>query len=132
MSHKFTLPELPASMNALYQIIYSQKRVEMKPEVRLWRNRMKDYIPPWTIGEDVLLWIGLEFWGNWYTKKGEVRKVDLSNMVKVTQDVIAEKLKFDDSRIFEQRWLRKIQSDEQRVEVELGVMLEISRQKTAL
>lgn len=93
---------------------------------------MKDYIPPWTIGEDVLLWIGLEFWGNWYTKKGEVRKVDLSNMVKVTQDVIAEKLKFDDSRIFEQRWLRKIQSDEQRVEVELGVMLEISRQKTAL
>lgn len=93
---------------------------------------MKDYIPPWPDepiidgqGPDSLwknMWISLDFYGNWYTKGGKARVIDLPNMVKVTVDVIAEKLKFNDCLIFEQRRLRKIQSTEEKIEVELGYL----------
>jgi len=109
-------------MNALYQIIYGLRRVELKPEVRLWKTEMKAFIPPWVEVEQRRLWIALDFHGNWETMAGKVRVVDLQNMVKVTVDVIAEKLKFNDSLIFEQRRLRKIQSDEKKIEVELGFL----------
>lgn len=119
--HKFTLPKLPASQNAIYNILFSLKRVEMKPEVRLWKTEMKEYIPPWKVPEGGL-WITLVFYGNWHTKAGKVKTVDLPNLIKVTVDVIAEKLGFNDSLIFEMRNLRKIQSTDEKIEVELGVI----------
>lgn len=104
--------------------------MELKEDVRLWKQKAKEYIPPWP-PEPIIdgmapastwkqLWISLYFYGNWYTKDGKVRTIDLCNLVKVTVDAIAEKLGFNDSMIFEQRMLRKIQSEEQKVEVELG------------
>lgn len=48
--------------------------------------------------------------------------IDLPNLIKVTVDAIAEKLKFNDSLIFEQRLLRKIQSEHEKIEVELGFL----------
>lgn len=122
MSHKFTLPKLPASMNAIYNILFHLRRVEIKPEVRLWKTEMKEYIPPYQIPEGALVWISLDFHGNFYTKAGKVRVVDLSNMEKVTIDLIAEKLRFDDSQIFEKRLTRKVQDIKEQVKVEMGVL----------
>lgn len=116
----FVIPSLPASMNAIYQVIYSMKRVELKPDVRLWKNTAKQYINGVKVDPTSLLWIGFEFHGDWFTKAKTVRKVDLSNMVKVIQDVVAEKCGFDDSAIFSQRFLDKIQSEEKAVKVWIG------------
>lgn len=85
---------------------------------------MKSYIPPlpWPLPEQTLLWISLTFHGDWLTQKGKVKKVDLSNLEKVVIDTVAEKLGFDDSIIFEKRLTKKVQSEEQKVEIELGVI----------
>lgn len=134
---RFTIPELPRSMNAIYKIVpyWSQRRisVELKDDVRQWKSRAKEYIPPWLDQNEIRdgmapdstwkqMWISLDFHGNWFTKEGKVRTIDLPNLVKITVDVIAEKLKFNDSLIFEQRRLRKIQSEKQKVEVEMGYL----------
>lgn len=122
--HKITLPSLPASMNNLYQIMFSLRKVELRPEVRLWKNNMKEFIPPWKEerSDDTRYWISMSFFGNWLTKTGKVRKVDHCNMEKVVIDVVCEKLGFDDSFIFEKRLSRKVQADEEMIEIELGVI----------
>lgn len=107
--------------------------MELKDDVRQWKSRAKEYIPPWLDQNEIRdgmapdstwkqMWISLDFHGNWFTKEGKVRTIDLPNLVKITVDVIAEKLKFNDSLIFEQRRLRKIQSEKQKVEVEMGYL----------
>jgi len=119
---KFIIPTLPASMNQIYNIIYGLRKIELKPEVRLWKNDAKQYIPPWSYPDESLFWISLEFHGNWRVRSGKIKKVDHANMEKVVIDVVAEKLGFDDSRIFEKRMSRKVQSTDERVEIQIGVM----------
>lgn len=127
--HQFTIPMLPTSMNQIYVVIpyWSQKRIEMRlrDDVLLWKNSAKDYIPPWD--EDVpeegngTVWMSFSIYNQWLTKEGKFRKLDLQNLLKVMIDVIADKLGFNDSMVYELRSVKKVQSEtEKRVEVEMG------------
>lgn len=118
-------------MNAIYVIIpiWGQRRFEfrLKDDVRLWKNNAKEYIPKWNEdvpeGSDGRLWLSLIFYGSWFTKAGKFRVIDLPNLIKVTVDVIAEKLGFDDCMIWEHRNFRKVQDTSQtKVEAELGYL----------
>ena len=42
------------------------------------------------------------YYGSWYTKKGEIRKKDLTNITKLLEDGVFEGLGLDDSQVFEQ------------------------------
>lgn len=99
----FLLPKWPPSVNSLYNVIFSQRRVELKPEVRLWKTQAKELIPLWKElkGTDHLLGVELNFFGAWFHANGRLKKTDVQNMVKVTLDALAEKNGFDDSQVFE-------------------------------
>ena len=99
----FLLPKWPPSVNSLYTVIFSQRRVELKPEVRLWKTQAKELIPLWKELKDSksLLSVELNFHGAWWHANGNLKKTDVQNMVKVTLDALAEKNGFDDSRVFE-------------------------------
>ena len=88
-------------MNSLYNVMFAMKRVEMKPEVRLYKNNMKMYVPGWgvQVGEKVSL--DLEIVDNWHFKNGNFRKLDIQNLGKVVIDLIAEKQGWDDSQVWE-------------------------------
>lgn len=117
---RFRIPSLPASMNAIYQIMFHLKQVQMKPEVRLWKTQAKMFVPPWKpINADGFLKIKLVFHGDWFFKNGKVRKIDLPNLQKIVVDAIAEKLGFDDCMIWDVE-LKKVQDKSDFVEVELG------------
>ena len=121
----FFIPSLPPSMNAIYQIIFQARIVQLKPEVRAWKTEVKKDIPLWrpVLGEgtDGTLWIKMVFVGDWYTKKGKVRKVDLSNLEKVVVDAICEKVGIDDSFVWKVE-KRKEQGTENRgIRVSMGL-----------
>ncbi len=79
-------------MNAMYQIIFSMRKVELKPEVRLWKSQMKAYIPVLTPKADSFLFkLDVIYYYNFYFKNGKFRKVDSQNLGKVLTDAIAEK-----------------------------------------
>lgn len=99
----FLIPKWPPSVNSLYNVIFSQRRVELKPEVRLWKTQAKELIPAWKElrNSDKLLRVELDFYGSWWHANGRLKKTDVQNMVKVTLDALAEKNGFDDSQVFE-------------------------------
>ena len=43
----------------------------------------------------------LKFFYPWKTDKGKIRRIDVSNRVKILEDAVSEVLKFDDSRVYE-------------------------------
>ena len=110
----FSLPSLPPSMNSLYQIIYSQRRIEMKPEVRLWKSRAKGFIPTWRIEEGEELDLEFRMEGNWLYKNGKPKRMDVQNLLKVVIDALCEKWGVDDSRVREIRAVR-VQAEVERV-----------------
>lgn len=119
---RFRIPSLPASMNAIYQIMFHLKQVQMKPEVRAWKTQAKQFVPKWVLPKDIetgFLRLKLEFHGSWFYKNGKARRIDLPNLQKITVDVIAEKLGFDDCMIWDVS-LRKVQDEKEFVECELG------------
>ena len=110
----FSLPSLPPSMNSVYQIIYSQRRIEMKPEVRLWKSRAKGFIPVWRIEEGEELDLEFKMEGNWLYKNGKPKRMDVQNLLKVVIDALCEKWGVDDSRVREIRAVR-VQGEMERV-----------------
>jgi len=114
----FRIPGLPPSVNSLYQIIYAQKRVELRPEARLWKSKGKQYVPCWKTEKMEPLGIELEFYGNWFFKNAAFRKLDLQNLIKLVCDTVAEKCGFDDSQFFKFE-AKKVQSEEEYVKVTL-------------
>lgn len=124
LSVEFVIPGFPASMNAVYNILFAQRRVELKPDVRRWKTTAKLFMPPLPEGwgergadgkADCKYGVKLEFYGLWLCKNGNVRRVDVSNLLKVTLDAIAERYGFDDARIWE--WeARKKEDGAERIE----------------
>lgn len=112
----FTLPSLPPSSNAIYQVIYSQRRIEMKPEVRLWKSRAKAFIPTWPIPEGEELDLEFRMEGNWLYKNGKPKRMDVQNLLKVVIDALCEKWGVDDSRVRQIRAVR-VQGEMERVVV---------------
>lgn len=97
---RFTLPALPPSVNALYQIIYSERRVELKPEVRRWKTAAKERMPPWSLrSPDSLICIDAVFYYDFYHANGNLRDFDTHNLMKALIDAIAERYGFRDKRV---------------------------------
>lgn len=119
---KFTIPLMPPSMNSLYQIIFSMKQVQLKPEIRLWKTQAKQFIPPWKpSGKSKLGWLyfNADIYTEVYFKNGKVRKLDLQNLEKCLIDCVCEKLGIGDEFIFEKH-TRKLGGEKDRIEVEIG------------
>jgi Holliday junction resolvase RusA-like endonuclease len=119
-SKSFIIPNLPPSVNSIYQIIFHQRRVEMKPDVRRWKTEAKEYIQRLTpLGESYLFNVRADFYYNFFYKNGKVKKFDTQNMMKVLCDAVAEKCGFDDSLIKFGSWSSLHEVENEHVEVSL-------------
>lgn len=98
-SINFVLPRLPPSMNSLYSIIYHQRRVELKPEHRRWKNDMKAYIPAFAVTDGATLRIDCEF--NFAFGK---RRFDSANLLKLVLDAICERMGVNDKIVRHGSW----------------------------
>lgn len=112
----FTIPVLPPSVNALHNIIYSQRKVVLKPEILKWRSDMANFIPRINHSAGSFFRVDCKFFYNHYFQNGNLRRFDTHNMVKVLLDVIAWKAGFDDSRVKEGSW-QSVNDRNERVEV---------------
>lgn len=118
---KFTIPSLPPSVNSIYQIIFHQKRVMMKPEVRQWKTNAKMYIPEIKAHEDSYLFkLDAVFTYNFLFKNGKIRKFDTHNLMKVLCDAIAEKCGFADELVKFGSWESYHSQTDERVQVTLS------------
>lgn len=116
---RFTIPSLPPSVNSLHQIIYSQRRVELKPEVRRWRTGAKEYVPraQWS-SESSIIRVDTIFYYQMFTASGKLREFDTQNVLKPLIDLIAEKQGWNDKRAKGGSW-DTVDSKDERVEVVL-------------
>lgn len=95
----FTIPSIPTSVNSLYQVIYSQRRVVLKDEVRRWRSESKVYIPHFELESAVsLIRVDCVFYYSFFTRDGKLKVFDSHNVVKPLIDLIAEKQGWNDKR----------------------------------
>lgn len=119
---KFTFTSLPPSVNSLYQIIYAQRRVELKPAARMWKSDMKKHVKHFNIAPDSWLKIDLLFAYPYYHKSGSMRTFDSPNLIKLTIDCICEKLGINDARVKCGSW-DSVDNDADVVEVTLTEVL---------
>lgn len=125
-SIRFKLLSVPPSVNSLYNVIFSLKKVEMKPEVRLWKTQAKMLIPVWkpqTLGKSGFLYFKMDVYTRLYTKDGlSVKKFDVMNMEKVLIDAVCEKIGIDDKFIVDCHTKKVHVEDglEEHVQVEVG------------
>lgn len=97
---RFTLPSMPVSVNGIYQIIYSQRRVELKPEAWQWKRDAKEKMPPWKLqSNSSLICVDVMFFYEFYDSKGGLIEKDTHNYMKLLIDAIAERYGFRDSRV---------------------------------
>jgi Holliday junction resolvase RusA-like endonuclease len=97
---RFTLPSIPSSINALYQISFAQRKVFMNPEARLWKTQMKLLVPRIKTSETTHFFkIDRKYYYPFFYKNGKVKKVDTHNLDKLLIDTISEKCGFDDSLV---------------------------------
>lgn len=116
---RFTIPSLPPSVNSLHQIIYSQRRVELKPEVRRWRSDAKQYVPrcEW-LSESSIIRVDIVVYYRLLTASGKLREFDTQNLLKPLIDLIAEKQGWNDKRAKAGSWAT-VDDARERVEVTL-------------
>lgn len=115
---RFVIPSLPPSVNAIYQILFSQRRVEMKPEVRAWKNNAKMFIPTIEPLDDSNLFrMDATFSYDFFFKNGKIRKFDTHNMMKVLCDAIAEKAGFRDELVKFGSWSSIHNTEKEQVEI---------------
>lgn len=100
----FTLPALPPSVNSLYDIIWSQRRVELKPECRCWKTDAKGRMPPWEHTPGASIRVDAHFEFPRFHKNGRYKIKDVSNLLKLLLDAVAERYGFDDSFVVAGSW----------------------------
>lgn len=98
---EFKIPAVPPSMNSLYNVLFALKRVELKPEIRLFKSNAKQYVPHFEVKPNEKLQCEITVTQNWYFKNGNIKKQDIQNMAKCIIDLISEKLGFGDEQFFE-------------------------------
>lgn len=103
--YRFTIPLLPPSVNSLHQIIYSQRRVELKPEIRQWKYRAKEYVPhcQWLSSSSVIR-VDVVVHYRMFTATGKLKEYDTQNLLKPLIDLIAEKQGWNDKRAKAGSW----------------------------
>jgi hypothetical protein len=114
----FTLPSLPVTVNSLYQIIYSERRVELKPECRRWKSESKRYVPRFRIADGSSVRMDFTFHFPFHYRNGKPRVFDVANLLKLTIDTIAEKCGFNDFNVRLGSW-DSVDSTDEKVEVGL-------------
>ena len=121
------IPTLPPSVNSLYNVLFSMRRVELKPEVRLWKTQAKEYIPTLRVKESAHISFNAWFEGAWRHGNGKLKKRDVQNMTKCLIDCVAEKVGFDDSQVWAASSY-KVEAEKEQVRVELiEFMAQVSR-----
>jgi len=120
----FSIPMPPVSCNSLYNVMFKLKRVELKPEIRLWKTKVKEFVPVWKTEKTGYLYFNADIYTETLFKNGKVRKLDLQNLEKALIDAVCEKLGLSDEFIF-QKHTRKVQAKDERMEVELGFLEEV-------
>jgi hypothetical protein len=116
---RFTIPLAFPSVNSLHQIIYSQRRVELKPEIRKWKNDAGEYVPRIILrSQSSLIRIDVVFHYPFYYANGKLREFDTHNAVKPLLDLIAAKAGFNDKRVKSGSW-DSADSKDEKVEVVL-------------
>ena len=115
MKVKFKLPFKTPTINHLY---WHKGNIKiMKTEAKELRNKIIDICYK-AVGEKMYLMDGkklkvlVEIHEDWYTKKGLVKKKDLSNREKFLVDSIFKAVDWDDKFIFEHT-MKKIQDDKE-------------------
>ena len=111
------VPLQAPSMNTLLSIIWSQRRIETKPEVRLFRSHFKSYLPKWCLASTGPYALSLDFHQPWYYKNGYPKKQDVPNLLKSCIDALCERYGFDDSLLWKVE-CQKVQ-DEQQVGIQV-------------
>lgn len=115
---RFTIPSLPPSINGLYQIIYAQRRVELKPEARRWKSDSKAHVPRLQVREGSLVSVDATFYYCFYYANGKPRVFDAANLLKLMIDCIAEKCGFNDCLVRHGSW-SSVDTKDEKVEVTL-------------
>lgn len=117
--YRFTIPVLPPSVNSLHNIIYSRRRVELKPEVLKWKNDAAVFVPRIILQSELtLIRIDTMFYYRFYYANGKLREFDTHNTVKPLLDLIAAKAGFNDKRAKFGSW-GSVDSTDEKVEVTL-------------
>lgn len=120
---RFVIPVATPSVNALNNIIYSQRRVVTKPEVLKWRSDASAHIPRITLkSKESFIQVDALFCYPFYHRNGNLRVLDTQNMMKALIDTIAWKTGFNDLRVKSGSWDSADDVNE-RVEVTLRELL---------
>lgn len=105
-------------MNSLYYIIYSQKKVELRPEARKWKSNAKGYVPRFQPRDKLLVAVDATFHYPFHYANGKPRVLDAANLLKLLIDAIAEKCGFNDLLVRYGSWA-SVDSVVEKVEVTL-------------
>jgi hypothetical protein len=100
----FTLPALPASVNNIYQIIWRQQKVELKPECRTWKSKAKEYVPVFKVAEGSLIRVDVVYFYDFFYKNGKLREFDTHNLMKLLIDAVASRLGHSDKVMKSGSW----------------------------
>lgn len=114
----FTIPLPFPSVNSLHQILYAKRKVELRPEVRKFRNDAVLFIPRITLTPDSDVRVDLTFHYPLTYANGKPRRRDCHNGVKVILDLIAERCGFDDCRVRFGSWA-SVNAKDEKIEVRL-------------
>lgn len=98
------IPFLPPSVNALYDVIWNQRRVEKKSSVRSFCYRAKEHIRIFRLRDGALVRMDLVFAYPFNHKNAKLRRKDSQNMIKIIADLVAEKGGWDDCRMKSGSW----------------------------
>lgn len=115
---RFSVEIKPPSVNSLYQIIYSQRRVITSPEYALFKSKFKQAIPVFEIEKGVKVGINLAVHADWYHKNGNMIHRDVQNLEKAIIDCIFERVSADDCQVW-WKYTRKIQAERERIDIRL-------------
>lgn len=118
-SLRIRLPFCPPSVNSAYNVLYSFRRVELKPESKLFKSKVKTYVPTFKVNEGDKLDFTIEIASSWYYKNGNMRKKDVHNMVKILVDAICEGLGIDDKHIWNIMAFKTDSKDEEWTDVKI-------------
>jgi hypothetical protein len=121
---RFTIPLAFPSVNALHNIIYSRRRVELKPEVLKWKNDAAVFVPGIKLrSEASIVRVDAVFYYRFYYNNGKWRVFDTHNAVKPLLDLIAAKAGFNDLRVKCGSW-DSVDSVDEKVEVVLREVID--------
>jgi hypothetical protein len=109
-------------MNSLYQIVFSQRRVELRTDARQWKSNSKQYVPRFTPRQGALVAVDATFYYRFHYQNGKPRVFDAANLLKLLIDCVAEKCGFNDCLVRHGSW-SSVDSIDEKVEVILREVL---------